>query len=285
METWLILGILAYLSYAISTSIDKYMMNIKYDVIQTSTFKMLFDGLILVFIGFMFYSINLTSDVFVLSLILGIIYAIGNLIYYNLLKITDVEEATPSCHSLEILLIFIFSIILFNEIVNLFNYLGIFLILIGVYFVLSKTGLSVPKIDKSFMFILSIVTVNIIYWLLVKKILFSIRPIDLAIPMYFSTALVLFLYQLVSKKNIIQNINKFKNNLPIVMVAAFFGALGTLLVYSAVSLANASKVYPLAGLHSIFIFIIASFLLKEKFYFHRLIGIITVVMGIFLISI
>ena len=44
MELWLLFGILSYFSYSISTSIDKYMMNKKYDIIKTSTFKMFFDG-------------------------------------------------------------------------------------------------------------------------------------------------------------------------------------------------------------------------------------------------
>lgn len=285
MELWLVLGILAYVSFAISTSLDKYMMNVKCDIIQTSTFKMFFDGLILLIVGIAFFNLAISQDLILWALILGVLYAIGNIIYYKLLKIKDVEEAVPASQSLEILLIFIFSIILFSELVTISNYIGVALILIGVYAVLSKTGLSIPEFNKGFVAILSVVAVNITYWLLVKKILFDVKPIDLAIVMYFSTTIILVIYQLIAKKNIIKDVLKFKSHMPTVIVAAFFGAFGTLLIYSALAIGNASRVYPIAGVQSVFIFIIASMFLKEKFYWHRLAGVIAVVFGIFLVSI
>jgi uncharacterized membrane protein len=55
-------------------------------------------------------------------------------------------------------------------------------------------------------------------------------------------------------------------------------------LFSAAALGNASKVYPLAGLQSAFIFIIALLFLKEKFYWHRLAGTVIVFLGIFLVS-
>ena len=277
-------GILSYFSYAISTSIDKYMMNKKYNVIKTSTFKMFFDGIILLIIGLIFFNLNFTYNLFLWSLVLGVIYALAGIIYYNSLKLKDVEEVVPSIQSLTILLVFIGSITVFKELVNSFNYIGVILILVGVYLVLSKKYLKLPKFDKAILLIVLIIILTTIYSLLVKKLLFHIEPINLVIMMYFSTTIILVFYQLFFKRESLSSIFQFKPNISKIMIAAFFGAIGTFLLYYALSIGNASKVYPLAGLQSVFIFIIASIFLKEKFYWQRLVGTVIVFFGIFLVS-
>nr|MCK4929879.1 DMT family transporter [Nanoarchaeota archaeon] len=284
MKLWLLLGILSYLSYAISTSIDKYMMNHKYGVFRTNTVKMFFDGVILLIIGLIFFDLNFTPNIILWSLILGVIYALGGIIYFTVLKLKDVGQVIPYFQSSEILLVFVGSLLLFNEFVTIFNYFGVFLILIGVYAVLSETGIKFPKLDKAFFLVLLIVIIDVVYWLLVKKLLFDIKPINLAIMMYFSTTLILFVYQVLFRKQSLSSLISFKPKIPKIALAAFFGAMGTFLIYSALSIGDISKVYPIAGIQSVFIFIIASIFLKEKFYWHRMIGTVIVFAGIFLIS-
>jgi len=164
--------------------------------------------------------------------------------------------------------------------VNMFNYTGIALILIGVYVVLSKDGFKLPKLDKVIFLISVMVILDVVYLLSVKKLLFEIEPINLAIMLYFSSTIILACYLLSSKKQ--KKLFDIKSSK--IIVAAFFGAIGTFLLYFALSIGNASKVYPTVGLQSVFIFIIASVFLKEKFYWHRLIGTLVVFVGIFLIS-
>ena len=77
---------------------------------------------------------------------------------------------------------------------------------------------------------------------------------------------------------------KFEKKIPKILVASFFGGIGTFLIYSALAVGNASKVYPLTGLSTIFIFIFASVFLKEKFMWHRLAGTVLVFLGIYLVS-
>ncbi len=280
MEKWLLLGILSYLSYAISTSIDKHLMNKEYDPANTNTLKMFFDGLILLIIGFLFFNLNFTFELFSWSLILGGLYAISGILYFTSLKLEDVGIIIPYLQSSGILLIFISSTIIFNEIVNIFNYIGIALILIGVYAVLSENGFKIPKLNKAVFLVLTIVILHTIYALLTKNLLFKIEPINLAIMMYFSSAMFLAGYlALFKRQKKLHNINGSK-----IIVAAFFGAMGTFLLYSALAVGNASKVYPIAGIESVFVFILASIALKEKFYWHRVAGTIIVFLGIFLIS-
>jgi uncharacterized membrane protein len=66
--------------------------------------------------------------------------------------------------------------------------------------------------------------------------------------------------------------------------ASLFAATGVGLLYTALSQANASKVYPMAGISSVTVFLLATVFLQEKFYRHRFIGTLIVVLGIYLIS-
>jgi len=285
MELWLILGILSYLSYAISTSIDKYMMNHKYGVLRTNTFKMFFDGLILLGLGLLFFRLDFSYNLLLWSLILGVLYALAGITYFFVLKLRDVSEVIPFLQSSEILLIFLGSLLLFNEVANVFNYIGVVLILIGVYAVLSETGLRRPRMNKAFYLILLVVIIDLFFWLLVKKLLYNAQPISLAITMYFSTTLVMIIYQALFNRKSLKALTKINHELFKIGIAAFFGATGTFLLFSALTLEDASKVYPLAGSQAVFVFLIASLFLKEKFRWHRLIGTLLVFGGIFLISV
>lgn len=62
MEFWLLLGILSYISYAICTSIDKYLMDTKHDPLITNTVKMFFDGLTVLVLGLLFFNLDFTSE-------------------------------------------------------------------------------------------------------------------------------------------------------------------------------------------------------------------------------
>lgn len=286
MKLWLLLGILSYLSYAISTSIDKHIMNKGYDVIKTNTFKAFFDGLILLIIGFVFFELKFTSNLILGSLILGVIFAFSGILYFTALRLRDVAVVMPYAQSSTILLVFISSLIIFNESANIFNFIGAILILFGAYAVLSESTLRFPKLDKVFCLISLMVILDLMYSLLAKKLLFDINPINLAIMMYFSATIILVIFQFIyhSSKRQHQKSLIVCGNLYKIIIAAFFGAMGTFLLYSALSVGDASKVYPIAGLQSVFVFIIAPIFLKERFYWHRLIGTITVFFGIFFIS-
>ena len=281
MEPWLILGILSYFSYAISTSIDKHLMNYGHKPLTTNMFKMFFDGVVLLIIGLIFFNLYLTPKLFFWSLLLGGIYAATGILYFRSLQLDDINKTMPYYKSSSLLLTFIGAIILFNEAVNLFNYIGIILILIGIYVVLLEKKFKLPRLNKAITLVLILAILSTAYSLLAKKLLFDIEPINLAIMMYFSSAIIMALYLSVSKKQKKSfNIKSSK-----IMVSAFFGAIGTFFLYTALSIGDASKIYAISGIQLVFIFIIALIFLKEKFYLYRLIGTITIILGTFLISI
>jgi drug/metabolite transporter (DMT)-like permease len=260
------------------------MMNKSYNVVSTNTLKAFFNGIMLLITGIIFFQLNFTRNLLLWSLILGIIHAFGTIIYFTALTRKNVGEIIPFYQSAGILFIFISSVLVFNEIVTSFNFAGIVLILVGVYLVLSEKFLKIPPVGKASLLILLLIPLDITHALLVKNLLFNIKPINLSIATYFSATLLLASYQLVSNKHSFEKLSIIKPRLPKILCASFFGAFGTLFLYTALFFGNASKVYPMAGLTSIFIFIIASIFLREKFYWHRLLGIVVAFLGIYLIS-
>jgi uncharacterized membrane protein len=264
------------------------MMNKKYDVFNTNMLKTFFDAIILLIVGLAFFRLAFTPNTIILAFILGVVYAAAGILYFASLRIGDVSKVMPYLQSVQLLFIFLGSLLLFSEPSNILNYLGIIIILIGIYAVLSKKGFKAPKIDKLFFYVLAIVALHIVYWLLTKQALFNSQPISLAVAMYFSGSLVLGVYQLLLRKKMQAKAIKpavAKSTIPTILVAAIFGSAGTLLLFTALSIGFASKVYPLAGLQSVFIAVIAKIFLREKWYWSRIIGTLLVCVGIFLISI
>ncbi|MBN2459172.1 DMT family transporter [Candidatus Woesearchaeota archaeon] len=281
---WLFLGILSFLSYSISTSIDKHMMSKKYDVLRTNTLKMLFDGLILLVLGIIFFELNLKVEILIGAFFLGLLYAAAGVAYFTSLRLGEVSKVVPFLQSSEILLTFIAAIIIFQENASIINFLGVALIILGAYAVLSEEQLRLPRLGKLPFLIFLVTLFDVAYWLLAKKLLFDIKPIDLGVGTYLSSAVILFIYQLLFRRKTLEGVPPIMRTMPKIALAAFFGAMGTLLVFSALSIADASDVYPLAGLQSVFIFVIALIFLKEKFCWHRLLGTALVAMGIFCVS-
>ena len=281
MQLWLIFTLLAYIFSSISTSIDKYFMNNKkHDPLTTNTFKMFFDGIILLIIGLIFFKLHFTFNLFLWSFVLGAMYAFSSLMYFIILKKRNAGTVIPFYDSFLVLFVFLGSLIFLGEAVTFFNYIGISLILVGVYLVLSENIFKFPKLDKVVFIILSMVIVGAVYSLLVKKLLFNVEPINLAILMYFSTTFFLAIFFVFRKNKKPINIKSSK-----IFVSAFFGAIALFLIFTALKFGNASKVYPLQGLSSVFVFLIATLFLKEKFVIHKLIGTIIVFLGIYLVTI
>jgi len=281
MEFWIILGVLGYLSYSISSALDKYLMNKGYDPLLTNTMKMFFDGIVLLIVGILFFKIKISLNLIYWSVLLGIIYGIAGILYYKSLQLKDVQQIIPFIQASSILLIFFCAIFILKESANLSNYLGVFILVIGIFLVLSDKKTKIPKFDKAFYLITVAVILIVIFSLIVKVLLDDIQPIDLSITMYFSSALFLFFYVLFIKKR--KELFKIKRST--IVVSAVFGSLGTFLMFMALAIADASKVYSLGGIQSVFIFAIAVIFLKEKFLWHRLLGVLMILIGIFLVTI
>lgn len=261
IKIWLLLSIFSYFSYSISTTIDKILLNNRFEPLTINTVKMFFNSIIILIIGILFFEINIFPRLIFWSLILGGLYALAGILYLKGLNYGDAQKIIPFMQASLLVLIFFSSWLFFSENITIINLIGFFIIILGIYLVLSKK-FKLPKIDKGVKYILFLLVVNTIYSLLVKKSLFDVEPINISFMMYFVSSIFLFLYVIFKRnsKSIFKMVN-FK-----ILPGSFFGALGTLLLYLALNLGEASKVYSIAGVEIIFVFFFSIFLLKEKFY-------------------
>ena len=284
MDTWLLYGLIAYLLFAFSGCIDKHMMNKQYHTISTGIFRTLFNGLFLCVIGLLFFQLHFSYMILVWAVFPSILFAAGIIIYYRFLKTKNASEITPLYQSLDILFIFLTSIFFLREPATLLNYSGIVFILIGVYLVVSENGLKAPRVDRSFLPLLLLIPLDVAYAMGLKKLLGVFDPVPLAISIYLTSAAMLVVIQFFSKKEPLPTLTYLKPRIATIFGASLFASVSVFFFYSALALGNASKIYPLAGVNSIVIFFLAILVLKERFYWHRLLGTLVVFIGIFLIS-
>ncbi len=283
MEEWLFLGILAYLSYALSTSIDKYLMNNDGDALATNTIKSLMDGFILLFFA-LIMSVSIGKQIVLYSLALGGIYAASGILYFKVLQEMNAGVYIPVKQSASVMLVFLLSVILLSEGANIFNLLGAFVISISTLLILGN-GFTPPKLDRGLKLLLLSLCFSITYAILSKVLLADFSALALGSTMYFSASLFQSLYYFFS-----QDISGLKKSmsprfLSKIGLAAVFGAGGTFLLYSALKLGEASAVYPLQGIQSVAIFVIGSLLLNEDSSRKKVLGVLLAFAGIFLVSI
>jgi len=284
MELWLVFGLLSFLFFAVSSSIDKHMMNQQFPSISTSIFRVLFNGLLLALVGVLFFHSQFSMTLLMYAMVPSLLFAIGIVVYYRLLITKKTSELTPIYQSFDILLIFLCSIFLLQEQPTWYNGLGVLAVLIGVYLVMSENGIARPRLDRTFLPLLLLLPVDVAYALILKTLLGSYEPVPLAVSIYIMSAVMLIAMQLVSKKEPLPSFSSLKPRMTTIFGASLFGATGVYFFYTALSLGEVSKLYPLGGIQCIFVFFLAMIFLKEKWYWHRLLGTIIVVIGIFLIT-
>jgi drug/metabolite transporter (DMT)-like permease len=283
MPRWLLFTILCFLSYTLSSAFDKYLVNHRYNIVRTDTLKMLLDAVVLLVVGVFFFDLQLSNELFMLALLPGALTAIGGILYFEALQKKDIEVIFPYLQAVGILLIFAASIFLFREPVSAINILGVFVICLGIFVLLSRHGFHLPKPDGIFSLAVGIALCDLLYALAVKQVLGEYAPINLAILVYLASTLFLFLYQLLLQNKSPSEILSFRGSTPKVFFSSIFGSLGTLFLFTALSLGNASRIFPLAAMESVFIFIIATLVLKERFTPRRFASVLVIAVGIYFV--
>ena len=284
MELWFLYAIIGYSIGAISATLDKYMMNRQYHPVTTVLLRTLSNAIFLGTGGFLLLNMHLSTSLLLLAAIPAFLLAFSFVVYLFVLQKKNASEISPFSQSLDTLFIFLASIIILNEPARPENYVGILVVVIGVYLVLTEHITKVPRLDRSLLIIIALVPMDIAYALLVKTFLGDTDPIALAVSIYIMAFLMLFIVSLLLRRYINNKPTSLMPQLRTVLVASFCAAIAAAFLYTSLSLANASKVYPMAGINSVAVFLLATVFLKEKFHKHRFIGTIIVVLGIYLIS-
>jgi uncharacterized membrane protein len=284
MELWFVLSILGYTIGAIASILDKHMMNQQYHPVTTVLLRTLFNAVFLGSAGLLFLNLRISASLLLLAAIPAFLLAISFVVYLRVLQKKNASEIQPFSQSLDVLFIFLGSIILLHEPATLANYVGILVMVGGIYLVLTEHITERPRLDRNLLIIAALVPIDLAYALLVKTYLGNTEPIALAVSIYLMAFLMLTVIYLFMRRKIQPASASLKPQLRTVLVASLFAATAAGLLYTALSQANASKVYPMAGISSITVFLLATIFLKEKFHRHRFIGTLIVVIGIYLIS-
>jgi uncharacterized membrane protein len=284
MELWFVLSILGYTIGAVASILDKHMMNQQYHPVTTVLLRTLFNAVFLGSAGLLFLNLRISTSLLLLAAIPAFLLAISFVVYLRVLQKKNASEIQPFSQSLDVLFIFLGSIILLHEPATLANYAGILVMVGGIYLVLTEHITKRPRLDRNLLIIAALVPIDLAYALLVKTFLGNTEPIALAVSIYLMAFLMLTVIYLFMRRKIQPASASLKPQLRTVLVASLFAATAAGLLYTALSQANASKVYPMAGISSITVFLLATIFLKEKFHRHRFIGTLIVVLGIYLIS-
>lgn len=284
MELWFIFSLIGYMIGAIAGIADKYMMNQQYHPVTTVLLRTLFNVVFLSSAGLLFFNLRITPLLLILATIPAFILAITFVVYLYVLQSRNISYIQPFSQSLDVLFIFLASIILLNEQTNLINYVGILVIVIGIYLVLTKHIIKVLHFDRNLLIIIALVPLDIAYALLIKIFLGTTEPISLAISIYLMAFLMLTFISLLMRRKLQLIKSSLKSQLRIVLTASLCAAASITLLYTALAQANASKIYPMSGINSITVFFLATLFLKEKFYLHRFLGTLIIFLGIYLIS-
>jgi uncharacterized membrane protein len=284
MELWFIFSVIGYMIGAVSGILDKFMMNLRYHPVTYVLLRTLCNAIFLGSAGLLFFSLSITPSLLLLAVIPALILAISFVIYLLVLQRKNASEIQPFSQSLDTLFIFLASIILLHEQARPANYAGILVVVIGIYLVLTEHITKMPHLDRHLLIIAALVPSDVAYALLLKTYLKTAEPIALAVSIYVIAFLFLTIVSLLMRRRLQPMKATLRPQLRIDLVASFCAAVGIAFLYTALSQANASKVYPMAGIGSVTVFLLATMFLKEKFHWHRFIGTLIVVLGIYLIT-
>jgi uncharacterized membrane protein len=284
MELWLVFSVLGYMIGAVAGILDKYMMNQQYHPVTTVLLRTLFNAVFLGSAGLLFLNLRLSASLLLLAAVPAFLLAISFVVYLYVLQKKNASEIQPFSQSLDTLFIFLASILLLHEPARLENYAGVLIIVIGIYLVLAEHITKVPHLDRNLLIIVALVPSDVAYALLIKTYLGTADPIALAVSIYLMAFLILTIVSLFIRRQLQPTKASLKPQLRTVLVASLCAAASAAFLYTALSQANASKVYPMAGVSSVTVFLLATVFLKEKFQIHRFIGTLIVVLGVYLIS-
>jgi uncharacterized membrane protein len=191
-------------------------------------------------------------------------------------------KSIPFNKSGSILLIFIFGLLIFRETTLWYNYGGIALLLAGIFLLF---GAHLPRWGKGLFYGLLCISSYVLFQLLAKWLLFDIDPVVLAFLFHIVAAAAVGGYLLFRPHLWKQAERTFDlHGLSHVLISSIFGAGGALLLFIAVSMGPASKVYPLEAVQVALIAIFGMLFLGEKVTWQRWLGILVLVFGIVLVS-
>ena len=146
---WVLLSILAALCWAISATIDKFIFA---KWIKQSFIPMIllgFFGLIISVIITVYHGLSSLSyfNIF-LAIVAGIVYILSNGFFLKALQVEEVSRIVPLAY-LSSLIVLFYAVIFLGEVLTIYKYIGIFLLVLGAILISIK-DFSKIRFSKAF---------------------------------------------------------------------------------------------------------------------------------------
>lgn|SRR3989338_2374931 len=289
---WIFFSLLAAFIWAVANIVDKHVLS-KYKV-QPVVFVFIISAIGFI-IGLLFLLFNQIefSMLLLIGLINGMIYPSANMLYFKAIKLEEVSRVVP-WFAISPLLVVVGATIFLNEILTASQYLGVAILIIGLFLIAVKKGFRV-KPNKWMLYILFSSLLNAFGFLLEKYLLNSLSLFHLfaviEIGAFMGFLPYLFFYWPTIKKTFNQNRGAVK----IIALNEAMGIMATFSMLVAIAIGLVSLVSVLGSMQYLFLLILALVvsiaypkILKEELQGGvialKAIAIVLIITGIYLIT-
>lgn len=299
MQVWIVLSLLSAFFNGIKDVLAKRYFK-KYNVSPTQlVFEEYFLSLFLVIL-FFFYKIDF-SVIFTyghLILLKSFFIAMATYSYFRLVQKYEISVVSPLTNLSPLILLFLSSAIL-GEIISFVQLIGIFLIIIGTYFLEvtmrnhhnrkphKSHVLNLKMLDSTFVFHLLSFLFSASFVAIIDKIIFS-SGVDVFSNFYFSSMIIfVFLFFYYWKKENLEKTLRHCFYEPQSMLVVVFSVISTFLIVLAISIPAAlvSLIIPLRRVSTFLSAIGGGLFFHEKHMKQKLLSTIFMILGVFLIVI
>lgn len=225
----------------------------------------------------------ITLNTFLLIIVLGFVWIIGVLAFYEGLRVGNVSLIGTIAASFSVLVV-ILSIVFLKESLTAFQIVAIFTIFLGLFLsTLDLKGIKIGQqvVARGVLFAFIAMIAWGIYFTFIK---IPVRQIGWFWPTYLSSFPFFIVPLLAKLRNIKINKPNFRGALLPLVVAVVLAGTGNLSFNFAVGQGLTAIVAPIAGSYPVIFVILAFFIFKEPITRQQIGGIITTLFGIVLLS-
>lgn len=294
IELWLLFGLFAALSWALTNTIDKYVLS---KLVKNPIAPIIVSSVIGVILSISIYFVkgfdSLSYIHISLALLNGAIYLILTFFYFKALQIEEMSRIVPLFY-VSPLFILIFAFLLLEEILKPINYFGVLLLIIGAVLINYKKGINI-KFGKAFWFMM-ISSLALSLSEIIRKYLLDYAEFWTILSYGFIGTFITLGVMIIFKREFIKELAhcNFKTLLTI-STSSVTNLTGIFLLTVGLSLGSVTLVNAVASLQPLFVLLIAIILsifipkiIKEEIsrgtIIFKLISIILMIIGVMMVS-
>ena len=273
---WLLVALFYAFAHATVSVLDrKILLNPKIDPLALSAIRFIVN-IIIAFTLLLAFLTPTLGEINAVICLLSTFYFLAGITYFYALKTGDVSKLVPYRDAIVTILSFSLAFILLGESITTTNILGVIAIAAGGYIVWTDGRIIIPKKSTGILLIgISAVFVSF-YGITAKVSVLDVHPLMLSFFMYLLVAAYFIATNMIFNRKNLKDTGKAilsgrKIQLLIIMASAF-AVVGSISLFFALSLENATKVLPVTGTLPLFAAILGQRLLKENHGIERITG-------------